>query len=120
VRRNLAHQLVQELLGFDDGHKKKIIEESVRTSSVDFHSEGSGLWLGRFVLRRSRQSGSCCGRTIVDATFCSIAIFKSNATCRPDVYSPVLEDGSCPQKHLYKKHRDEERVFKKHFDQEKE
>ena len=120
MRRNLAHQLIQELLGFDDGHKKKIIEESVPTSSVDFHSEGSGLWLGRFVLRRSRQSGSCCGCAIVDATRYSVAIFKSNATCKSGVYSSVLEDGSRPQEHLYKKYRDEERVFKKHFDQEKD
>jgi len=105
-------------LGFDDGHKKKIIGESVRTSSVDFHPEGSGLRLGRFVLRRSRQSGSCCGGAIVDATFHSVAIFKSNPTCRSSVYSTDGEDSSCPQKHCRKEHYDEEPVYKKQFDQE--
>jgi hypothetical protein len=96
---------VQELLGFDDAPKKKIIGESVRTSSCDFHSEGSGLWLGHFVLRRSWQSGSCCGGAIVDA-------IKSNAIPKSAFCCVVLEDGSRPQKHFYKDCFYKERFYK--------
>lgn len=115
----LANQLVQELLSFDDGHKKKIIEESVRTSSGDFHSEGSSLWLGHFVLPRSRQSDSGGGAA-------SVAIFHSNAIIRSDpalesaFYRALLEGNSCPQKHYCENHYHEEYIFKKCFDEEKD
>jgi hypothetical protein len=51
---------------FDDREKKKIIAESVRTSSVGSGSEGSGLWLGRFV-RPCLYFGFCCGCSIPDS-----------------------------------------------------
>jgi hypothetical protein len=76
---------------FDDGGKKKIIEESVRTSSVGSRPEGSGLWPGHFV-RRSFRAGSCC----------RCAIFKFHATSALDAivnctFNPVLDAVLAPE-----------------------
>lgn len=51
ARASAPHLLpeVQARKSFEDYGKKTIIAESVRTSSVEFSSEGSGLWLGGFV-----------------------------------------------------------------------
>jgi hypothetical protein len=73
---------VHEPKSFDDCEKKKIIAESVRTSSVGSGSEGSGLWLGRFV-RRSWCAAGCWACSILDSVFntgfaCTIsAVFRS-------------------------------------------
>src|SRR5208282_6912436 len=59
---------VQVRKSFDDYGKKKIIMESVRTSSVVLFPEGSGLWLGRFV-RPSCCADSGCAGSILDPVF---------------------------------------------------
>jgi len=92
---------------FDDYEKKKIIAESVRTSSVDFSSEGSGLWPGRFV-RPSLCAWFRCAGSILDPVFDSIinsgfASSVSSVVNSGFDYSDFAEEHCAEEKHCNEK-----------------
>jgi hypothetical protein len=93
--RRVPH--VQELLSFDDWEKKKIIGESVRTSSAGSDPEGFGLWVGRFV-RRSLCAGCGCACAIIHSIFNSFLSFL------------VAQGHDGKEKHCHKK-KEEQLVF---------
>jgi hypothetical protein len=86
---------------FDDSRKKKIITESVRTSSAGSRSKGSGLWLGHFMRRSFRAvSGCCCAirDAIVDSVYDSILVRQEHCHKKKHCH----KKRHCPKK---EKHR---------------
>ena len=83
------------------------------------YSEGSSLWLGHFVLRRSRQSGSCRGGTTVDAVFESDAIIRSDAILESGLSTAPSSKATSVPKHSAKSTQPRRIHIEEILDQEK-